>query len=61
MVDKSKIGPGSYSFKALKTIAKKRWKAYDQKKLDNSVLSMPKLMKALKFRKGDYLLRGEDY
>ena len=61
IVDKTHIPEGYYEMEKLKNLTKRTWSSYDQDSLDTSIESMPKRCKALVTRKGDYLLKGEDF
>ena len=61
IVDRSKIASGSYTQQKLKKLVERRWKEYAQASLDASILSMPGRLESVVRRKGDYLMKGEDY
>ena len=61
-VDKYNIASGTCtSLDRLKRIVNKTWKDYAQASLDASIASMPNRIASVIRRKGDYLMKGDDY
>ena len=58
---KTQIATGSYTLTQLKKIANQQWKAYTEASVNASILSMSARLKAVIERKGEYLLKGQDY
>ena len=58
---KTQIATGSYTLTQLKKIANQQWKAYTAASVNASIVSMSARLKAVIERKGEYLLKGQDY